>query len=133
MNAELATEATKATLENNVSWFLSEKLAASNMPIATNKYITGDNVLIYITKCNVSDASAPRIKVQVLKRITGGVHESSYQLFNDQRLTRTDNQMIFGAAEAGTPTDLPPADVTESEAQELIKTVNALSEARTAL
>ena len=133
MNPELATEATKATLENNVSWFLADKLTASSMPIVTNKYITNDNILIYITRCNVADASAPRIKVQILKRVAGGVHEASYQLFNDRRLTRTDNHMIFGAADATSSTDGSSVDVTEVEAQELIVTVNALADARPAL
>ena len=133
MNQELASEATKATIENNVSWYLGDKLAASNMPLVTNKYITSDNVLVYITKCNVSESYAPRIKVQVLKRTNGGVHESSFQLFNDQRLTRTDNNMIFGAAEPGMPTDISPVDVTDAEAQELIVLINLLKDARTAL
>lgn len=133
MNSELATEATKATLENNVSWFLADKLAATSTPIVTNKYITNDNVLIYISRCSVANASAPRIKVQILKRVDGGVHEASYQLFDDRRLTRTDNQMIFGASDAGASSDVTSIDVTEAEAQELVVTVNALAEARPAL
>ncbi len=133
MNNNLASEASKTTLENNVSWFLADKLAASSLPIATNKYITNDNVLIYLTRCNVADNSAPRIKVQILRRVDGGVQETVYQLFGDHRFTRMENNMIFGAAGANEPTEHDTSDVSEQEAQELINTVNALSEARPAL
>ena len=133
MANDLATEASKTTLENNVSWFLAAKLAASSLPIVTNKYITNDNVLIYLTRCNVADNSAPRIKVQILRRVDGGVQEAVYQLFGDHRFTRMDNNMIFGAAVAEGSTERNSSDVSEQEAHELITTVNALTEARPAL
>jgi hypothetical protein len=133
MSNEVATEATKTTLENSVSWFLAEKLAGTTMPIVTNKYITGDNVLIYLTRCEVADISAPRIKVQILKRVDGGIYEANYQLFSDHKLTRTDNNMIFGAASQSGPADQSPIEVSETEAQALITTVNGLTSARPAL
>ena len=133
MSNELATEITKTTLENSVSWFLAEKLAGTSMPIVTNKYITGDNILIYLTRCEVADSSAPRIKVQILKRVDGGVHEANYQLFSDHRLIRIDNKMIFGAATDDIASDQSPVEVSETEAQTLIATVNGLTSARPAL
>jgi hypothetical protein len=133
MAIDLATEASKTTLENNVSWFLADKLAASSLPIVANKYITNDNILIYLTRCNIADNSAPRIKVQILKRVDGGVQETVYQLFSDHRFTRMDNNMIFGAAEQNGPVEHAISDVSEQEAQELINTVNGLTEARPAL
>lgn len=132
MTEALATEATKTALENSVSWFLSDKLSAG-VPIASKKYLTNDNLLVYLTRCDVPDSSAPRIKVQLLHRVSGGVRETVYQLFFDHRLTRSENNMLFGTAPEDTARGDASGDVSEAEAQELIALVNALNEARPAL
>lgn len=132
MSNELATEKSKTDLENSVSWFLADKLSATTA-IATSKYLTNDNLLVYLTRCDVADSSAPRIKVQVLRRVSGGVHETSYQLFADHRFVRGENNMIFGASDKKTDSAVDGAEVTEGEMQELLQLVNGLNEARPAL
>src|SRR5438477_8108090 len=92
----LASDEAKTALENSVTWFLSDKLADVNTPIATKKFLTNNNLLVYLTRCNVAELAVPRIKVQVLQRVEGGVHETNYQLFNDHRLEKYENDMIFG-------------------------------------
>lgn len=133
MTTVLATEATKTTLENSVSWFLADKLGTSSRPIATSKYLTNDNILVFLTKCDVADSSAPRIKVQIFRRVDGGVHEANYQLFMDHRFTRSENNMVFGVAPENAPASEEGVDVTEEEAQTLIAQVNALTDARPAI
>lgn len=130
MTTSLATEASKTTLENSVSWFLADKMGTSIRPIATNKYLTNDNLLVFITKCDVADSSAPRIKVQIFKRIDGGVHEANFQLFMDHRFIRSETNMVFGVAPENAPLSDEAVDVTEDEAQALITQVNALANAR---
>jgi hypothetical protein len=132
MTNELASEATKTTLENSVSWFLADKLSAG-VPIASKKFLTNDNLLVYLTRCDVPDSSAPRIKIQVLARVSGGVHETYYQLFFDHRLVRSENNMIFGTAPDASATNDGAVDVSEAEATELIQLVNSLADARPAL
>jgi len=129
----LATEATKNTIENTVNWFLADKLQDPVVTIATKKYSTNDNLLIYLTHCNVAETSVPRIKVQVFRRVAGGVVETGYQIFSDHRMTKFINEMIFGKNKPGAP--LPDnrsaaVDVTEKEASELVALVNSLTQAR---
>jgi hypothetical protein len=123
-----ATEPTKTSLENSVNYFLADKITDASTPIATKKWLTSDNTLVYLTICNVAETTVPRIKVQVLQRVPGGVHETAYQLFSDHRLVKLNNDMIFGnqAGAAGDKSE----DVSESEAQALIAQVNALASAR---
>ena len=128
-----ATELTKTTLENSVSWFLADKLQDASIPIATKKYLTNENKLIYLTRCNVADSSVPRVKVQVFVRVPGGVHEMGYQLFSDHRFLKYDNAMIFGNRPGGTPAGDKPEEVTETDGQELVKLVNSLGSARQTL
>lgn len=127
-----ASEATKTTLENSVSWFLADKLQNASTPIATKKYLTNENVLVYLTRCNVAETSVPRVKVQVLHRVQGGVHEVGYQLFGDHRLEKYENDMIFGTAPGSASGDTSVA-VTEREAQDLLALVNGLGNARQTL
>ncbi len=124
MTEELATEATKTALENSVSWFLAEKLGSSTIPIASAKYLTQDNLLVYLTRCDTADTSAPRIKVQVFQRAPDGVHEVNYQLFMDHRFVKSENNMIFGTAE--TEAANTSTDVSEQEGQQLVQIVNGL-------
>lgn len=131
-DAQLATEPTKTTLENSVSWFLADKLHDAATPIATKKYLTVDNVLVYLTRCNVAESSVPRIKVQVFERVDGGVRETGYQLFSDHRLMKYVNEMIFGTA-PGTATGNSSEAVQEKEAAQLVELVNGLSAARQTL
>lgn len=128
----LATEASKTTLENSVSWFLADKLQDASIPIVTKKYLTNDNVLVYLTKCNVAESSVPRVKVQVFERVDGGVRETGYQLYNDHSLKKYVNEMIFGTA-PGTATGNQTEDVTEADLGLLLGLVNGLGNARQTL
>lgn len=125
----LATEATKNTIENTVNWYLTDKLQDPSVTIATKKFLTNDNVLVYLTHCNVAETSVPRIKVQVLKRVSGGVHETGYHIFSDHRFVKFVNEMIFGT-KPGTANGDHSEDVTEKEAEELVELINGLQEAR---
>jgi len=128
-----ATEPTKTALENSVGWFLADKLQDASTPIATKKYLTNDNVLIYLTHTSVADSNVPRIKVQVFHRVDRGVREEAYQLFSDHRLVKYVNEMVFGIQPGGTPagTDMEP--VSEEEAAKLLELVNSLQNARQTL
>lgn len=126
MNTELASDQTKTALENSVGWFLSEQLGSSNLPMATVKFLTHENILFFLTKCQASDSSAPRVKVQIFSRVPGGVRESNYQLFMDHKFTRTDNDMIFGVTPSYSDATADPVDVSEAEALHLLVQVNNL-------
>ncbi|HSX02198.1 MAG TPA: hypothetical protein VLI05_02665 [Candidatus Saccharimonadia bacterium] len=131
---ELVSEDSKTALENSVSWYLADKLADANTAIATKKYLTSNNLLVYLTRCNVAELTVPRIKVQVLQRVKGGVHETGYQLFGDHRLEKYQNNMIFGAGAGNSTTgDSTGAPVTEIEAKQLLELVSSLQSARQTL
>jgi hypothetical protein len=133
MNGEPATEATKTAIENSVTWFLSDKMQDASVSIATKKYLTNTNQLVYLTRCVVAESSVAKIKVQVLHRVQGGVHETGYQLFNDHRLMKYQNDMIFGT-KAGTAANGDiSTEVTEEEAQQVLQLVNTLGQARQTL
>ena len=127
-----ATEATKTALENSVGWFLADKLQNAATPIATKKYLTADNELIYLTRCNVTESNVPRVKVQIFERVSGGVRERGYQLFGDHRMVKYVNEMIFGTA-PGTAAGDKMEPVPEEEAAMLLKLVNDLGGARQTL
>lgn len=127
-----ATEATKTALENSVSWFLSDKLADASTAIATKKYLTADNQLVYLTRMNAADSNVPRIKVQRYIRVDGGVRETGYQLYADHRLIKYVNDMIFGA-KPGTAPAADQGEVGETEAAEILGLVNGLTAARQTL
>lgn len=127
-----ATEPTKTALENSVGWFLADKLQDASTPIATKKFLTSDNQLIYLTRCNVAETSVPRVKVQVFMRVDGGVHETGYQLFGDHRLAKYVNEMIFGTT-PGTASGNQQEEVSENEAAKLLELVNGLVNARQTL
>jgi hypothetical protein len=129
-NSTPATEATKNAIENSVNWFLADKLQDPVITIATKKYSTNNNLLIYLTHCNVAETSVPRIKVQVFERVDRGVRETGYQIFADHRMTKFVNEMIFGNKPGAAVADKPNEDVTEEEAAKLVTLVNALTEAR---
>ncbi|MDF2460878.1 MAG: hypothetical protein K0S68_281 [Candidatus Saccharibacteria bacterium] len=128
----VATEPTKTDLENTVTWFLADKMQDASVSIATKKYLTNDNLLVYLTRCVVAEASVPKIKVQILKRIEGGVHETGYQLFSDHRLTKYVNEMVFGTQPAA-GTNQENQEVSETEAVEVLTLVKALANARQTL
>jgi hypothetical protein len=127
-----ATEATKTELENSVGWFLADKLQDATVSIATKKYLTTDNQLVYLTRCNVAETSVPRIKVQRFVRVDGGVSETGYLLFGDHRFTKYQNDMIFGTS-AGTNSGNKSEDVTQDEAAKVLALVNGLTTARQTL
>jgi hypothetical protein len=129
-NEPLASEEIKTTLENSVNWFLAEKLADASTIIATSKYLTSNNLLVYLTRCNVAEEAVPRVKVQVLQRVTGGVHETGYQLFGDHRLTKYQNDMIFGKTAGQSLENSESTPVTQSEAEQMIQLINSLQGAR---
>jgi len=125
---KLASDSTKTDLENAVYALLADRMAGSSMPITTKKYLTNDNNLVYLTQCNVAETAIPRVRVQVLKRVDGGVHETNYSLYVDQRLESTENPMIFG--EAGqTRSDEAPKSVDDTTAKALIEMIGKLPEA----
>jgi hypothetical protein len=126
-----ATEASKTALENSVNWFLADKLQDAAIPIATKKYLTNENELIYLTRCNVAETSVPRVKVQVFVRVPGGVRETGYQLFGDHRFVKYENDMIFG--EKGGAAGDQTAEVSDQEAAALLELVNSLTKARQTL
>ena len=128
-----ATDEIKASLENSVNWFLADKLQATNVTIATKKYLTVDNLLVYLTRCNVSETTVPRIKVQVLNRVAGGVEETGYQLYNDHRLEKYVNSMIFGQGANNSAGDSAGVPVSQPEAEQLLELVNNLQTARQTL
>lgn len=128
---DLATDPTKTALENAVTWYLNDKMSGAGVTIATQKYLTHDNRLIYLTHCAISDAAVPKIKIQVLERVEGGVHETGYQLYSDHRLERYQTAMVFGTTPGGPDTTGEP--VTETEAAELLALVSALQTSARAL
>ena len=119
-----ATEPTITAIENRVTALLAEKLANPTTAIATNKYLTGDNHLIYLTQCTVAESSIPRIRIQIFERVEGGVHEHSYALFNDRRFEATENPMIFGQAPAATEA---VTTVDEPTAASILTSIETLS------
>ena len=127
-----ATEASKNTIENTVNWYLADRLQDPVVTIATKKYLTNANKLIYLTHCNVAETSVPRIKVQIFERVDGGVRETGYQIFSDHRMTKNMNEMIFGT-KPGTAAGNLSEEVSEQDAGELIAEINALTEARQTL
>ena len=126
-----ATDETKTALENAVTWYLSEKLSSGVSTIVSQKYLTNDNRLIYLTKCNIEEANVPRVKVQVLERVDGGIHETGYQLFGDHRLEKYTSSMIFGTQPGAADTTGTP--VNEPEAKELLNLIGALQNSARAL
>jgi hypothetical protein len=131
-NEPLASEASKNTIENTVNWYLADKLQDPIITIATKKYLTNENKLIYLTHCNVAELSVPRIKVQIFERVEGGVRETGYQIFSDHRMTKLVNEMVFGTR-PNTATGNASEEVSETEAAALILEVNALTQARQTL
>lgn len=127
-----ATDPSKTALENSVSYFLADKLQDPATTIATKKFLTGKNELIYLTRCNVAELAVPRVKVQIFMRVDGGVHETGYQLFGDHRFVKYENAMIFGT-DSSTPAGDKMEDVTEQEAKGLLEVVNSLADARQTL
>jgi hypothetical protein len=128
-----ASEETKNTIENTVNWFLTDKLQDPAITIATKKYLTNENKLIYLTHCNVAELSVPRIKVQVFERVDGGVRETGYQIFSDHRMMKSLNEMIFGTTPGTTATGNMSEVVSEQEAAALVLEINALTQARQTL
>jgi hypothetical protein len=132
MSDSPATEPTKTALENSVSYFLGDMLHDPAITIATKKYLTGKNELVYITRCNVEESAVPRVKVQLFVRVARGVHETGYNLFSDHRFVKYKNEMIFGNR-PGTANGTQTSNVTEVEAAQVLQLVNGLANARQTL
>jgi hypothetical protein len=101
-------------------------------PIVTKKYLTNDNELVYLTRCDVAETSVPRVKGQIFERVTGGVTEAGYQLYADHRFVKYSNDMIFGT-KPGTAAGNTSDTVSEDEAQRVLELVNSLTNARQTL
>jgi hypothetical protein len=114
----------KTTIENHVMACLSERMGPG-AAIVTNKYLTPTNEFVYLTHTSVSDNSLPTIKIQVFRRVEGGVRETGYSLYSDERFDRYDNAMIFGQAKAAGES-LQAAPVSEAEAQDVLTLVQSL-------
>jgi len=123
-----ASEEVKTAIENSVSWYLADKLHDATVSIAIKKYLTSNNLLVYLTRCNVAETSVPRIKVQILQRVDGGIHESSYNLYVDHRLEKIQNDMLFGTEKSSDGSQ--SETVSEAEAHQLLDLVNSLQNAR---
>ncbi len=121
----LATDEAKTTLENSVAWFLADKISSSPT-IATKKYMTNDNLLVYLTNCGLPEPNVPRVKVQVFARVDGGVHETGYQLYSDRRFEKYDNDMIFGANAKNSADGTTNTEVTQEEADKLLQLLASL-------
>ena len=119
------SETTLMSLENLASMVLDDRSLAVATPITTKKYLTGDNRLVYLTRCTVAESAVPKLRIQIFERIHGGVRETSYALY--RRFEQTINLMIFsdrpGQEEMPTPT---PVD--ESTAASLIEFIDRLTE-----
>jgi hypothetical protein len=120
------TEATLSRLENTASALLSNDSVIMNTPIITKKYQTQDNRLVYLTECNIAEIAVPRLRVQILERVDGGVNETSYALYADQRFECTKNPMIFGDTSGPAETSTPTA-VDEDTAEWLIQLIQSLA------
>jgi hypothetical protein len=130
MSEELATDSTKTAVENAVAWYLNDKLSTGAM-VATQKYLTFDNRLIYLTKSSVAEPAIATVKVQLFERVTGGVNETGYQIYGDHRMEKYRNAMIFGTAPSAPDTAAEP--VTEAEAKRVLDLVSALQTSARAL
>ncbi len=125
-----ASEESKTMLENNVAWYLADKINSSS-PITTKKFMTSDNLLVYLTLCSVAETAVPRIKVQIFKRVQGGVQETGYQLFGDHRLKKYENAMIFGAASGSNNSE--NQSVSQTDLDQLLQFIANLQSARQVL
>lgn len=123
-----AADATKTALENAIYGLIDDVSAVPTTPITTKKYLTGDNRLVYLTLCSVTESSMPRVRVQVLSRVEGGVHETNFALFTDRRFEVSQNPMIFGSS--ATQTVEPAATVDEATAQQLLSLIGHLPDAQ---
>lgn len=126
----LTSEQSKTQIENIVTWLLADR--ASNAPIATKKYMTNNNLLVYLTLVSMPEANAPRLKIQVLQRVDRGVHETGYQLYGDHRFEKYENDMIFGTEASGADGS-KSTPVAEEETQLLLQLLNSLQTARQTL
>ena len=103
---------------------LSERLGPGGTMV-TNKYLTPSNEFVYLTRTSVSDNSLPSVKIQVFRRVEGGVRETGYSLYNSDRFDRYDNAMIFGQGKDGG--SLEPSPISLAEAQDLLTLVQGLN------
>lgn len=126
METAQATEASKTQLENIVSGLVSDKLSSSTVSIASKKYLTRDNELVYVTLCLMSGATIPRIRVQVFHRVENGVREEAFALYGDHRLEKTGNDMIFGRRTEGPSASAAPIPVSEEELGRIIALLSSL-------
>ena len=121
------SEATLMSLENLASSILDDRSMTMATPITTKKYLTGDNRLVYLTRCTVAESAVPNLRIQIFERIHGGVRETSYALFTDRRFEQTVNPMIF--SDRPGPGEMPkPTPVDESTAESLIEFIGRLTE-----
>ena len=127
MSSKPATQETKTAIDNAVTWVMADQMHDHSVSIATKKYLTHDNLLLYITLCTMGQAAVPRVKVQVYERVAGGVRESGYQLFADQRLEKYDNDMIFGNTTKTNSDASVRTVVSEKEAQDLLARIASLA------
>lgn len=107
-------------------------MQGASTPIVTKKFLTNENELVYLTRCEVAETSVPRVKVQVFERVSGGVREMGYQIYSDHRFVKFVNEMIFGN-QPGTAAGDTMTEVSEDEGKELLELVNSLGSARQTL
>lgn len=128
----LTSEQSKTQIENIVTWLLSDKASSGAVPIVTKKYMTNTNLLVYLTLCSLPESNAPRLKIQVLQRVDGGVHETGYQLYGDHRFEKYENDMLFGSEPSGADGS-KSSPVVEAETQLLLQLLTSLQTARQTL
>lgn len=120
------TATTAAALEDAVTALLADKLEDASAPEVTNKYMTADNHLIYITLSSAAGANVPKLRIRVIERAQAGVQETSYVLYGDHRFESTQNAMVFGNDNSATQSNAPAA-VDEASAQGLVKLISTLT------
>lgn len=126
MPDNLATTPQKNRLQDHVVALINDTYqATSAAAVQSKRYLTGDNRFVYLTYSHVQTPEIAPIKIQVFQRVDGGVKETIYRLYSDQRLTCEHNDMIFGQM-PDKPQEGPAHPVTESEATDLCATIDSL-------
>ncbi len=96
------------------------------MSIASKKYLTSRNELVYLTLCMVPSPTIPRLRVQLSIRVEGGVREEAYALYSDHRLEKSVNEMIFGRPAVAPPASDNPQPVDEDELLRVMSLLESL-------
>ena len=122
---ETADENIKTQIDNQTIMLFPSSAEVGVTNIATKKYLTGDNQFVYVTRMSQQTNTIPTLKVQLFTRVEGGVRETCYEMFGDNRFERVENNMIFGkdGQDATSPARKP---VSQDDAKELLAVLQTL-------